>query len=86
MFQVMQDKKHLTMTLKEITDLLEVRHDLAMKKVKKLSKELTFGTMLEINIAYNNSGQTIKTYCLDERQSLAAHSGQLFIADLWINK
>ena len=74
MLQIQQNQKSLTMTLKEITDLLEVRHDSAMKKVRKLSKELTFGTMLEIDIAYNDSGQTIKTYCLDERQSLAVAS------------
>ena len=74
MLPILQNNSPLTMTLKEITDLLEVRHDLAMKKVKKLSKELTFGTMFEIDIAYNESGQTIKTYCLDERQSLAVAS------------
>lgn len=62
-----------TMTLKEITDLLEVRHDQAMKKVAKMAKEPTFGTMFEIDIAYNGS-QTTKTYELDERQSIAVAS------------
>ena len=62
-----------TMTLKEITDLLEVRHDQAMKKVAKMAKEPTFGTMFEIDIAYKGS-QTTKTYQLDERQSIAVAS------------
>lgn len=63
-----------TMTLKEITDLLEVRHDYAMKKVAKMASEPTFGTMFEINIAYNSGGQTTKTYKLDQRQSIAVAS------------
>lgn len=62
------------MTLKEITDLLEVRHDQAMKKVAKMAKEPTFGTMFEIDIAYNDSGQTTKTYQLNQRQSIAVAS------------
>lgn len=62
------------MTLKEITDLLEVRHDQAMKKVAKMAKEPAFGTMFEIDIAYNESGQTIKTYQLNQRQSIAVAS------------
>lgn len=72
MLQIQENQK--TMTLKEITDLLEVRHDYAMKKVAKMSKEPTFGTMFEIDIAYNDSGQTVKTYQLDERQSIAVAS------------
>ena len=61
----------LTMTLKEITDLLKVRHDKSMKTVETMADTLGFGTMSKIDIVYNNQGQTIETYLLDKRQSLA---------------
>ena len=40
----------LTMTLKEITDLLKVRHDKAMKTVETMADTLGFGTMSKIDI------------------------------------
>lgn len=63
-----------TMSLKEITDLLNVRHDAALKKVKKMAESEGFGTMLEIDIVYNGKGQKLKTLMLDKRQSIAVAS------------
>ena len=60
-----------TMTLKEITDLLDVRHDKAMLKVTEMAKEPEFGTMSILDIVYNDKGQTTKTYRLNKRQSIA---------------
>ena len=54
-----------TMTLKEITDLLDVRHDKAMLKVAEMAKEPEFGTMSILDIVYNDKGQTTKTYQLN---------------------
>lgn len=60
-----------TMTLKEITDLLDVRHDKAMLKVAAMAESPDFGTMSILDIVYNDRGQTIETYQLDKRQSIA---------------
>ena len=48
-----------TMTLKEITDLLGVRHDKAMVKVESLAKEPEFGTMSKMDIVYNEKGSIL---------------------------
>ena len=61
----------LSMTLKEITDLLEVEHYKAMFKVKKMLESESFGTVSKIDTVYNDRGQTIETYVLDRRQSIA---------------
>lgn len=61
----------LTMTLKEITDLLEVQHSKAMIKVTKMLESESFGTVSKVDFVYNDRGQTIETYVLDRRQSLA---------------
>lgn len=63
-----------TMTLKELTDLIEVRHDKAMSKVDSLAKDAEFGTVSKMDIVYNGKGQTIETYILDKRQSIAVAS------------
>ena len=63
--------KSKTMTLKEITDLLDVRHDVALKKVERLARSPEFGTMLYLDIVYNDKGQKIKTVSLNKRQSIA---------------
>ena len=62
------------MSLKEITDLLDIRHDVALKKVKEMSAAEGFGTMIDVNIVYNDKGQKIKTVMLDKRQSIAVSS------------
>ena len=40
------------MTLKEITDLLDVRHNDAMKIVEKMAEELSFGMITKISYSY----------------------------------
>ena len=62
------------MTLKEITDLLEVRHDKAMAKVEEMAKEPEFGSVSKMDIQYSSGKgriDTIQTYQLDKRQSIA---------------
>jgi len=59
------------MSLKEITDLIGVRHDKACLKVLSMAEEPEFGAVSIIDIVYNDQGQTIKTYMLDKRQSVA---------------
>ena len=61
----------LTMTLKEITDLLEVRHDNAMRVVAKMLEEPGFGSSPQIEEMKNNASGSLVTYQLDKRQSLA---------------
>ena len=59
------------MSLKEITDLIGVRHDKACLKVLSMAEEPEFGTVSIIDIVYNDKGQTVQTYMLDRRQSIA---------------
>ena len=59
------------MTLKEITDLLDVQHSKAMLKVDRMARDPEFGTVSKMDIAYNDRGQTTETYILDKRQSMA---------------
>ena len=65
------DSNKPTMTLKEITDLLEVDHSKAMKKVLSMAEEPEFGALAIMAIVYNSQGQTIDTCALDKRQSIA---------------
>jgi len=58
-------------TLKEITDLISVRHDKSMIKVEELSLEYGFGTLSKIDIVYNDKGQTIPTYQFTKKQAIA---------------
>jgi len=61
------------MTLKEITDLLEVRHNDAMKTVKIMMKDQLFGNVTKLS--YRTSrGNTYETYGLNKRQSIAVAS------------
>lgn len=60
-----------TMTLKQITDLLEVDHSKAMIKVSAMSENPEFGAVAKIATVYNKQGQTIETYQLNKRQSIA---------------
>jgi len=63
-----------TMTLKEITDLLEVEHNKAMRIVSKMTESQGFGqvekmaTCIEIG---NGAKRDIQTYRLNRRQSMA---------------
>ena len=58
-------------TLKEITDLISVEHNKAMKVVNKLMLEPNFGTVDRIATVYNSKGQTIDTYMLSKKQAIA---------------
>ena len=57
-------------SLKEITDILEVRHNDAMKKVESLSKEPSFGELRKTRISYAK-GKTVGTYVLNKIQAIA---------------
>lgn len=59
-----------TMTLKEITDLLNVRHNDAMKTVTKMAESIEFGNVTRIPYR-TGQGNEYETYQLDKRQSLA---------------
>ena len=58
-------------TLKEITDLISVEHNKAMKKIAELEKEEGFGTLAKMATVYNDKGQTIQTYHLTKKQAVA---------------
>ena len=67
----------MTMTLKEITDLLDVRHDKAMLKVAAMAEDPEFGWLSKTDIQYSSGKgrtETIETYQLDKRQSIAVAS------------
>jgi Phage regulatory protein Rha (Phage_pRha). len=64
-----------TMTLKEITDMLDVRHNDAMNAVEKMVTDPEFGTATKISYhlpaSYRKRAETIQTYQLNKRQSIA---------------
>jgi len=61
------------MTLKEITDLLEVRHNDAMNIVEKMATGPEFGLLRKIRTKQKTGfgEKEIDTYALDKRQSIA---------------
>jgi len=59
-----------TMSLKDITDLLETRHNDAMKVVEKMAESLEFGSVTKISYR-TTQGNEYDTYALDKRQSVA---------------
>lgn len=58
------------MTLKEITDLLEVRHDNAMNVVAKMIENQEFGNAPKIQFR-TSQGNEYETHQLNKRQSIA---------------
>lgn len=64
-------KDEIRITLKEITDLISVEHNKAMKTVEKLTHEASFGTVEKTATVYNDKGQTIPTYLLTKKQAIA---------------
>ena len=66
-----QNNQEYVITLKEITDLIGVRHDKSMAKVEELAIENGFGTLSKIDIVYNDKGQTIPTYRFTKKQAIA---------------
>ena len=67
----LQTNEEYVITLKEITDLIGVRHDKSMAKVEELASEDGFGTLSKIDIVYNDKGQTIPTYRFTKKQAIA---------------
>lgn len=65
------NQNDVNITLKEITDLISVEHNKAMKQVEKLAQEPSFGTVEKIATVYNDKGQTIDTYKLNKKQAIA---------------
>jgi len=69
------NKNEVTITLKEITDLISVEHSKAMKKVEKLSEEPSFGRLAKMATpTYNPNGsfnREIQTYQLNKKQAIA---------------
>ncbi len=73
MLAIMSENQQ-TMTLKEITDLLKVRHNDAMETVARMAESHEFGEVRKIRSSYkNNIGADlpIETYALNQRQSIA---------------
>jgi phage antirepressor YoqD-like protein len=62
--------KNKTMTLKEITDLLEVRHNDAMVTVAKMAESPEFGDATKSSYR-TKMGNNYETYELSHRQSIA---------------
>lgn len=67
MQDVIKFEDKLTMTLKEITDLLDVRHNNAMITVDLMRKNESFGNVTEIQYR-TSKGNEYKTYSLDKRR------------------
>ena len=57
-------------TLKEITDIIEVRHDKAMIKVEQLAKEPSFGEVSKTD-TFNLNNVKVITYVLNKKQAIA---------------
>lgn len=66
-----QPNQEYVITLKEITDLIGVEHNKAMKKVEELALEEGFGTLAKTATVYNSKGQTIETYQFTKKQAIA---------------
>jgi len=58
-------------TLKEITDMINVRHNDAMAKVEKLAQEPDFGVLRKTRISHAK-GKEIDTYLFTSEQAVAA--------------
>lgn len=59
----------VSMTLKEITDVIGMRHNDAKKIVEELALEDGFGLLRKIRISHIK-GKTIETYLFDSRQAI----------------
>ena len=66
-----QTNNEYVITLKEITDLIGVRHNDSMRKVEELALEEGFGSLRKTRIVYNDKGQTIDTYQFTKKQAIA---------------
>lgn len=57
-------------TLKEITDLINVQHSKAMLKVEELAKEPSFGEVSKFD-TFNLNNVKVQTYLLNKKQAIA---------------
>ena len=64
MQDLMRNAAVMSMTLKEITDLLAVRHNDAMNVVEKMAESPEFGELRKIHSSYINNiaEDTLNTY------------------------
>lgn len=65
-----QNKNDGVITLKEITDLINVQHSKAMLKVEQLSKEPSFGEVSKFD-TFNLNNVKVETYLLTKKQAIA---------------
>ena len=65
-----QNQNNGVITLKEITDLIQVRHDKAKLKVEELSKEHSFGKVSKFD-TFNLNNVKVETYLLTKKQAIA---------------
>lgn len=64
-----QNLSNGVITLKEITDILEVRHDKAKLKVDELIKEPDFGEVSKMD-TFNLNNVKVETYLLTKKQAI----------------
>ena len=69
MNSLIQNQNNGVITLKEITDILEVRHDKAKLKVDELIKEPDFGEVSKID-TFNLNNVKVETYLLTKKQAI----------------
>ena len=65
------NQNEVIITLKEITDLISVRHNDSMKKVEKLAEEPSFGVLRKTRITHDGGGRPTDTYILNKKQAIA---------------
>ena len=69
-----QNEDNIEITLKEITDLISVRHNDAMAKVEKLAEEHSFGSLRKTRSQYKSGKGRVSyvdTYILNKKQAIA---------------
>lgn len=66
---LIQNQNNGVITLKEITDILEVRHDKAKLKVDELIKEPDFGEVSKMD-TFNLNNVKVQTYLLTKKQAI----------------
>lgn len=66
---LIQNQNNGVITLKEITDILEVRHDKAKLKVDELIKEPDFGEVSKMD-TFNLNNVKVETYLLTKKQAI----------------
>ena len=72
-------------TLKEITDLIDVQHSKAMLKVEQLAKEPAFGEVSKFD-TFNLNNVKIGTYLLNKKQAIAvgARLNNALLAEVYL--